>query len=134
VADHQAAAVPLEAVVEEVAADVVDAEELKVKTMNNIFYTTLILISFIWLVLMNHSFNPIFERSDFLKFYLILIFGCYASAFALQALKESSSKTTFYFMISIFLLGVVKLMNFIRKTCWVFNHNPCDGNYCSIVC
>jgi hypothetical protein len=38
VADHQVAAVPLEAVVEEVAAEV-DAEVVKVKTMNNIFFT-----------------------------------------------------------------------------------------------
>lgn len=60
---------------------------------------------------MNHTFNPLsLKGPDFLKFYLFLIFGCYASLFALQALKESSSKTTFYFMISIFLLGVVKLI------------------------
>ena len=86
--------------------------ELKVKTMNKyLFYTTPILISCIWLVVMNHTFNPLsLKGPDFLKFYLILIFGCYASLFALQALKESSSKTTFYFMISIFLLGVVKLI------------------------
>ncbi|WBV59311.1 hypothetical protein PFY12_09590 [Chryseobacterium camelliae] len=69
-----------------------------------------ILISFIWLILINHTVNPIsLKGPHFLKFYLILIFGFYASILALKLSKETISTTTFYFMISIFCLGVIKL-------------------------
>lgn len=76
-----------------------------------IIHTVAVLISFIWLILNNQTFNPIsLKGPDFLKFYLVLVFGFYTSVFALKIFRESISKTTFYFMISIFLLGIVKLI------------------------
>jgi hypothetical protein len=77
-----------------------------------------VLISCIQLIVINQTFNPIsLKGPHFLKFYLILVFGFYASVFALELFKESISKTTFYFMISIFLLGIIKLIKgvFIGK-------------------
>lgn len=68
-------------------------------------------MSLVWLVMNTDTINPIFLKGpDFLKFYLILLFGFYSSVFVLRLLKESISKTTFYFMISIFILGIVKLV------------------------
>jgi len=77
-----------------------------------------VIISLIWLVVDKESFNPIFLKGpDFLKFYLILLFGFYSSVFVLKFFKESISKTTLYFMISIFILGIVKLIRgiFLEK-------------------
>lgn len=72
-----------------------------------LIHTVPMVISFLWLFVVNHTFNPISLRGpDFLKFYLMLVFGFYLSVFALQAFKEGFSKTTLYFMISIFLLGI----------------------------
>jgi len=74
-------------------------------------HTIPVLISFVWLVLVNHTLDPIFLKGpDFLKFYLILLFGFYSSVFVLKLFNESISKTTLYFMISIFILGIVKLV------------------------
>lgn len=68
-------------------------------------------MSLVWLVINKDTFNPIsLKGPDFLKFYLILLFGFYSSVFGLKLFKESISKTTFYFMISIFILGIVKLI------------------------
>lgn len=76
-----------------------------------LIHTVPMAISFLWLLIANHRFNPIsLKGPDFLKFYLMLVFGFYLSVFALQAFKKSFSKTTVYFMISIFLLGVIKLI------------------------
>ena len=76
-----------------------------------IIHTVPVVISFIWLFTVNHTFDPIsLKGPHFLKFYLILVFGLYASVFALKVFGESISKATFYFMISIFLVGVIKLI------------------------
>ncbi|WP_336731344.1 hypothetical protein [Chryseobacterium sp. VD8] len=76
-----------------------------------LIHTIPVLISLIWLIAINHTLDPISLRgSYFLKFYLILVFGVYASVFTLKFFEETISKTTFYFLISIFLLGVVKLV------------------------
>jgi hypothetical protein len=76
-----------------------------------IIHTVPVLISFLWLVLINHTFNPIsLKGPTFLKFYLILLLGFYSSVFILKLFKEEVSKTTFYFMISIFILGIIKLI------------------------
>lgn len=75
-----------------------------------LIHTTAVLLSFIWLFIVHHTLNPISLKGPyFLKFYLILIFGFYASVFMLKLFGEAISKTTFYFMISIFLFGIVKL-------------------------
>ncbi len=64
-----------------------------------------------WLILINHTVNPfILKGPDFLKFYLMLVLGLYVSFFTLRLLGEGISKLTFYFMVFIFLLGIVKLM------------------------
>jgi hypothetical protein len=76
-----------------------------------IIHTVPAVISFIWVIVICNTLDPISLKGPyFIKFYLILVFGFYASIFALKLLKESISKTTFYFMISIFLLGIVKLI------------------------
>ena len=76
-----------------------------------IIHTVPFIVSLIWLILNKNIFNPIsLKGPDFLKFYLILLLGCYASVLLLKSLKETVSKTTFYFMISIFVLGIVKLI------------------------
>lgn len=68
------------------------------------------IISFIWLVVNKDTFNPIsLKGPDFLTFYLIFLFGFYASVFLLKICKEAISKTTLYCMILIFLLGLIKL-------------------------
>lgn len=70
-----------------------------------------VIISLVWLIMNIDTFNPIsLKGPDFLKFYLILLFAFYCSVFVLKLFKESISKTTFYFMISIFILGIVKLI------------------------
>ncbi|GAA4164367.1 hypothetical protein GCM10022217_34880 [Chryseobacterium ginsenosidimutans] len=76
-----------------------------------IIHTIPVIMSLVWLVINTDTFNPIFLKGpDFLKFYLILLLGFYSSVFVLKSFKESISKTTFYFMISIFILGIVKLI------------------------
>ncbi len=76
-----------------------------------LIHTIPVIISLIWLIEINHTLDPIsLKGPHFLKFYLILVFGFYASIFALKIFRESISKTTFYFIISIFLLGIVKLI------------------------
>lgn len=70
-----------------------------------------VIISLVWLIMNTDTINPIsLKGPDFLKFYLILLFAFYCSVFVLKLFKESISKTTFYFMISIFILGIVKLI------------------------
>lgn len=70
-----------------------------------------ILISFTWLIVLHQTFNPVILKGpDFLKFYLILISGFYASIFLLKNLKETISRTTLYFSGFILLLGIIKLV------------------------
>jgi len=76
-----------------------------------IFHSIPFVISMIWLVAEHQTYNPIsLKGPEFLKFYLILLLGFYASIFSLKFFEETVSKTTFYFMISIFILGIVKLI------------------------
>ncbi|CAI8851395.1 hypothetical protein [Chryseobacterium sp. IT-36CA2] len=76
-----------------------------------IIHSVPVVISFMWLMAIHQTFNPIILKGpDFLKFYLILILGFYASVFILNSLKETVSKVTLYFAILIFLLGAVKLI------------------------
>ncbi|WP_244428716.1 hypothetical protein [Flavobacterium sp. B17] len=109
---HPAAAVLVEAVAAGVVVDAVVEINLKQKIMKKIFiHTTPVLLSFIWLIFINHTLSPVtLKGPDFLNFYLILIVGFYMSIYTLKFFKASISKITFYFMISIFLLGIVKLI------------------------
>lgn len=67
-------------------------------------------ISFIGLEIFRHTLNPIVLRGpDFLKFYFSLVIGFYLSVFCLKFFKEKLSEITLYFMIFIFLLGIIKL-------------------------
>lgn len=76
-----------------------------------LIHTIPVLLSFSWLIFIKDAFNPItLKGPDFLRFYLILIAGFYTSIFVLKFFKENISNITFYFMISIFLLGIVKLI------------------------
>jgi len=68
-------------------------------------------VSFMWLMTACQTLNPIILKGpDFLKFYLILVLGFYASVFILNSLRETISGTTFYFTGFIFLLGIIKLV------------------------
>lgn len=101
------------AVVVVVAAAVADKKRnIKIIIMKKlIIHSIPVVISFIWLFIEFHTFNPvILTGSGFLKFYLILILGFYLSGFILKSLKESISTTTFYFALFIFLLGIIKLI------------------------
>lgn len=76
-----------------------------------ILHSTPVVISLIWLLFAHHTFNPIsLKGPSFLFFYLLLIIGFYASVFILKLIEEKISEATFYFMISIFILGIIKLI------------------------
>ncbi|MGX5684691.1 hypothetical protein ACWKWW_09015 [Chryseobacterium cucumeris] len=76
-----------------------------------IIYSVPVVIGFMWLMAVHQTFNPIILKGpDFLRFYLILILGFYASLFMLNSLKETISGTAFYFAGFIFLLGIIKLI------------------------
>ncbi|WP_300691654.1 hypothetical protein [Chryseobacterium sp.] len=99
----------------DVEAAVEDAEVVVVKknkTMKKIIiHSVPVVISFLELAATSHTFNPVILRGpEFLKFYLLLVFGFYASVLALKSFKETVSKTTLSFMILIFLLGLIKLV------------------------
>ncbi|UKB83999.1 hypothetical protein LF887_23875 [Chryseobacterium sp. MEBOG06] len=99
----------------DVEAAVEDAEVVVVKknkTMKKIIiHSVPVVISFLELAATSHTFNPVILRApEFLKFYLLLVFGFYASVLALKSFKETVSKTTLSFMILIFLLGLIKLV------------------------
>jgi len=73
-------------------------------------------ISFLWLVGDFGTLNPItLKGPEFLKFYLVLVFGFYLSVFILKSLKENVSKTTCYYILFIFLLGIIKLIRGILQ-------------------
>ncbi|RQO39444.1 hypothetical protein DBR39_10750 [Chryseobacterium sp. KBW03] len=70
-----------------------------------------VVISFIWLFATCQTFNPFtLKGPDFLKFYIILLLGFYASVFMINSLTETIPKTTLYFAGLIFLLGIIKLI------------------------
>lgn len=72
-------------------------------------------ISFLWLAGECRTLNPItIKGPEFLKFYLVLILGFYLSVFILKSFKESISKTTCYYTLFIFLLGIIKLIRGIH--------------------
>ncbi|KAA0129874.1 hypothetical protein FY557_03960 [Chryseobacterium sp. SN22] len=76
-----------------------------------IIYSAPVAISLIWLIFTGHTFNPfVLKGPDFLRFYLILLFGFYASVLILKISGEAFSKAAFYGMIFIFILGVLKLI------------------------
>lgn len=76
-----------------------------------IIHSVPVVIGFIWLMAVHQTFNPVILKGpDFLKFYVILVLGFYASFFLLNSLKETISGTTFYFAGFIFLLGIIKLI------------------------
>ncbi len=110
---HQAAAVHAEAAVAAVAeAVVVEGINIKKSTVKKIIiHTAPVLISFLWLILVNHTLNPVSLKGPyFLRFYLILLSGFYVSIFILKLFKEMVFYTTFYFATAIFILGIVKLI------------------------
>jgi len=75
-----------------------------------IIHSIPVFISCTGLALYCHTFNPIIVRGpEFLKFYFILTIGFYISVYCLKFFREKLSKTSFYFMIFIFVLGVIKL-------------------------
>ncbi|PWN64430.1 hypothetical protein [Chryseobacterium oncorhynchi] len=76
-----------------------------------IIHSVSIMVSFIWLIETRQTFNPFtLKGPGFLKFYLLLLLGFYSSIFILKLLKEPISKTTLYFMLFIFVLGMIKLI------------------------
>lgn len=76
-----------------------------------IIHSIPIVISFLWLITECKTFNPItLKGPDFLKFYLVLILGFYLSIFMLKSFGEKISNTTFYFVMLIGGLGIVKLI------------------------
>ncbi|MCT2563496.1 hypothetical protein [Chryseobacterium herbae] len=76
-----------------------------------LLYSIPVVISLVWLVFTHQIYNPIFMKGpEFLKFYLILLLGFYAFAMFLKFFKKGNSKIAFYFMIIIFLIGIVKLI------------------------
>ena len=92
-----------------VVEDVAEAEKNVMKKI--IIHSVPVVISLIWLMAEHKTYHPIFMKGpDFLKFYIILLTGIYLSVFMLKFVKESVSKTTFYFLILIFIIGVIKLI------------------------
>ncbi|WP_106917824.1 hypothetical protein [Chryseobacterium aurantiacum] len=70
-----------------------------------------IVISFLWLIETCHTFNPFtLKGPGFLKFYLLLLLGFYSSIFILKLLKQTISKTTLYWMLLIFVVGIIKVI------------------------
>lgn len=70
-----------------------------------------ITMSLIWLLTYQQTWNPFsLKGPQFLKFYLILLMGFYTSVLGLKLLQKSVSKTTRYFMYTILILGIIKLL------------------------
>ncbi|WP_261510571.1 hypothetical protein [Chryseobacterium paludis] len=69
------------------------------------------IVGMIWLLFEHQTFNPIsLKGSEFLKFYLIVLLGFYASMIIQKFSGSKIPKSTFYFLIFILFLGVVKLI------------------------
>ena len=102
-------AVAAAVVVADVAVDA-EAKKLKNEMKSILFYSVSTMGSVIWLINSHQTFNPIaLKGPDFLKFYLMLLIGLYLSILIGKFLKLSHSKTIFYFLIAILLLGITKL-------------------------
>ncbi len=75
-----------------------------------LIHTIPAVISFIWLLSVNHTSNPFsLKGPDFLKFYLILIFMFYSLILILKYFKHKISETVLYGLVSIILVGIIKL-------------------------
>lgn len=76
-----------------------------------IIHSVPVAVSFMWLSVCCKTCNPIaLTGPGFLKFYLILTAGFYISVFSLKYFDENVSKLSMVFMISILILGIVKLI------------------------
>ncbi|WP_347217471.1 hypothetical protein [Chryseobacterium sp.] len=76
-----------------------------------IIHSIPVAISFLWLITECNTFNPItLKGPDFLKFYLILVAGFYISVFIIKSIGKTFSHTTFYFLMLIGGLGMIKLI------------------------
>ncbi|WET48055.1 hypothetical protein PYS58_15925 [Chryseobacterium indologenes] len=76
-----------------------------------IIHSISVVISCIWLIMKCHTLNPVtLKGPEFLKFYLILIVGFYISIFLLKLFRETVSNNTFYILILIGGLGIIKLI------------------------
>lgn len=109
---HPAPGIPVEAAAA-VAGDVEGAAGIKPlpAMKKNIIYSVPLITSLIWLLFTGNTMNPfILKGPDFLRFYLILLFGFYASVFALKIGKEPFLEAARCGMILIFVLGVIKLL------------------------
>lgn len=98
------------AAVVEVAVEVVEVKKWSaMKKM--IIHSVPIVVSFTGLEIFCHTLNPIMVRGpEFLKFYVIMLLGFYISVFCLKLFRENRSTVSLYFMLFIFILGVVKLI------------------------
>jgi hypothetical protein len=75
-----------------------------------LFNSVSIVAGMICLLFEHHTFDPIsLKGPEFLKFYLIVLLGFYGSIIIQKFCKETISRTTFYFMVFILILGIVKL-------------------------
>lgn len=117
--DIAAEAAVVEAEVVEVAAEaeaVVEVAEAKCLINRKVMKKSIIhaipfVISLRWIFINKDTLNPMdLLGPDFLKFYLMLIFGTYLSIFLLKLLKETISKITCAVIILIFLLGIIRLI------------------------
>ncbi|WP_312902034.1 hypothetical protein [Chryseobacterium taichungense] len=75
-----------------------------------LIHTIPAIISFIWLLSVNHTINPFsLKGPDFLRFYLILIFMFYSLILIFKYFKHKISETVLYGLVSIILVGIIKL-------------------------
>lgn len=97
---------------EEAAVVVGAVEDKKLLIMKKvIIHSVPVSISFMWLWTVCQTLNPItLKGPDFIKFYLLMVFGFYASVFMLNSFKGKVSEVTLYFAGFIFLLGIIKLI------------------------
>jgi uncharacterized protein YhhL (DUF1145 family) len=81
------------------------------KAMKRILIHTIpVIISFIWLIAVNNTLNPFsLKGPDFLRFYLIFIFMFYSLILILKYFKYKISETEVYGLVSIILVGIIKL-------------------------
>ncbi|MCJ8152836.1 hypothetical protein MKJ01_03540 [Chryseobacterium sp. SSA4.19] len=78
---------------------------------NTVIHTIPVSVSFLWLFFIHHTWNPVSLKGPyFLTFYLMMILGFYISVFIVRVHKSIIPEITFYFMISIFILGMIKLI------------------------
>lgn len=94
------------------AVAVEDVEVKKWSAMKKmIIHSVPIVVSFTGLEIFCHTLNPIMVRGpEFLKFYVIMLLGFSISVFCLKLFRENRSTVSLYFMLFIFILGVVKLI------------------------